>query len=121
MPDYVDTTTLVLYRSKWPQPANTVELTRAEHDAAAAIPQIYRKWTGSAVEEMTQAEKDVVDAQILSDARDSTASNLDQVESLERAFALVVLDEINVLRAQHSLADRTISQLKTALRNKLGS
>jgi hypothetical protein len=62
MPDYVDTTTLDLYRSQYPQPANTAELTRAEYNAAAAIEPQYRKWTGSAVEEMTQPEKDAVDA-----------------------------------------------------------
>ncbi len=40
-------------------------------------------------------------------------------ELLFRAFALVVLDEINVLRAQHSLAARTIQQLKAATLNKI--
>ncbi len=35
------------------------------------------------------------------------------------AFAKVVMDEINILRQQHSLPDRTISQLKTALQNKI--
>jgi hypothetical protein len=46
---------------------------------------------------------------------------MDAVEGYDRAFALVVLDEINTLRAQHSLAARTVTQLKTALRNKLGT
>jgi hypothetical protein len=145
MPDYVDTTTLQLYRSHWPQPANTAGLTRAEYDAASAIPGQYRKWTGSAVVEMTQGEKDTVDAAALSAQRDSTAAQLEQVEDVMRAFALTVLDEFNghadklnaILDAADnavSLADfkarmgliddypqRTVAQLKTSLRNKLGS
>lgn len=42
------------------------------------------------------------------------------IHDIVKAFALVVLDEINLLRAQHALAARTPSQLKTAVRNKLG-
>lgn len=41
------------------------------------------------------------------------------LERLIEAFALVMMDEINLLRDQHSLANRTISQLKTAIKNKL--
>ena len=77
--------------------------------------------TGDLVTLMDQAARDAVDAQELSDARDNTADIFDSVESYERAFALVVLDEINTLRAQHSLAARTTAQMKTAIRNKLGS
>ena len=33
----------------------------------------------------------------------------------------VVMDEINILRDQHGLANRTVTQLRTAIRNKLGS
>jgi len=35
-----------------------------------------------------------------------------------KAFALVVLDEINLLRAEHSLAPRTAIQLRNAVRDK---
>lgn len=38
---------------------------------------------------------------------------------LLRAFALVVLDEINTLRGQHGLPARTMQQLKTATLNKI--
>jgi len=38
---------------------------------------------------------------------------------LLKAFAQVVMDEINILRAQHSLPARTWDQLTTAVKNKL--
>jgi hypothetical protein len=94
-----------------------------EPDLSAVVGQPARYWdiTGDVVSLMDQAARDAVDAQLLSDRRDNTADLLDGVENINRAFALVVLDEINTLRAQHSLPDRTIAQLKTALRNKLGT
>jgi len=41
-----------------------------------------------------------------------------QFEKLNRAFALVVLDEINNLRVNAALSERTVTQLKTAVRDK---
>ena len=76
--------------------------------------------TGDVVTLMDQAARDAVDTQILSDNRDVVANELDSIEGIMRAFAGVVLDEINTLRAVHSLPDRTLVQLKTAIRNKLG-
>ena len=38
-----------------------------------------------------------------------------------RALALVVMDEINILRGQHGLPDRTVAQLKNAVKNKISS
>ncbi len=84
-------------------------------------PSRYWNISGDTVSEMSQAEKDVVDAAALEAQRDATANQLDRVEDVLRAFALVVLDEFNTLRAQHGLADRTIAQLKAAIRNKLGT
>lgn len=40
-------------------------------------------------------------------------------ERILKAFALVVLDEINILRNREGLALRTASQIKTAIKNKL--
>lgn len=40
-------------------------------------------------------------------------------EKLLRAVMLVMLDEINVLRVNSSLAARTAAQLKTAIQNKI--
>jgi hypothetical protein len=50
--------------------------------------------------------------------KDQIASTID-VDPYLRAFALVMLDEINTLRSQHSLADRTATQLKAAVKSKL--
>lgn len=90
-------------------------------DVSAVIGQPTRYWiiTGDVITLMTQVERDAVDATVLSRNRDSLADEIDLVESYTKAFALLVLDEINILRAQHSLPARTPSQLKTALRNKL--
>jgi len=41
-----------------------------------------------------------------------------QFDKLLKAFAFVVLDEINILRNKASLAERTVAQLKTAVKNK---
>ena len=38
-----------------------------------------------------------------------------------RAFADIVKDEINILRAQHGLADRTLAQLKSAIQSRIDS
>lgn len=39
--------------------------------------------------------------------------------STQKAFALVVLDEINLLRANAGLSTRTLTQLKSAVKSKL--
>lgn len=74
--------------------------------------------TGDVVSEMTQPEKDVIDLAELEASKDATANTID-VDPYLRAFALIMLDEINILRNAHGLNDRTAAQLKTALRNKL--
>lgn len=104
-------------------------------------------WTisGDTVSLLDQAGRAAVDAAILSAERDAVAAAMDALEDYSRAFALVVLDEINlhatritdILNAVDNASNlatlksavalipdvpqRTIAQLKTALRNKLGS
>lgn len=82
----------------------------------------YKKWNESEnkVEEMTQAEKDVVD-QAETDAiaqKIENSKNIDNLEKLTKALALVILGEINILRVKAGLSERTVSQLKTAVKNK---
>jgi len=50
---------------------------------------------------------------------DAIVKELETMKIL-RAFSLVMLDEINILRQQHALPDRTVAQLKAAVRAKLG-
>ena len=53
------------------------------------------------------------------DAADDEASDFTvQMDKLLKAFALVVLDEINLLRAEAGLPARTGAQLRAAVRNK---
>ena len=49
---------------------------------------------------------------------DNAADNIFVRDKTMKAFALVLLDEINGLRAQHSLADRTVTQLRNAVSTK---
>ncbi len=90
-------------------------------DLAAVSSQPVKYWTitDDTVTLISQAARDAIDAQEDSDRLDSISDQLDQNQSIMRAFTEVVLDEINTLRAQHSLAARTLSQLKTAVRGKL--
>jgi hypothetical protein len=105
----------------------------------------YWKITGNVVSLMTLAERTAVDTAINNANRDAIANSLDFVDNVERATLLVLLDELNshadkfnalfaAIAAGTSLADlktkvaavgnypqRTLLQLKTALRNKLGS
>jgi len=53
-----------------------------------------------------QCAKDVVDA----GGKDSVVL---------RALVLLLIDELNTLRSYHSLPNRTLSQLKTALKNRI--
>lgn len=89
--------------------------------AVTSFASIYWIITGDVVTLMDQAQRDAVDATILEAQRDSTVNELDATEGILRAFASVVVDEINILRQQHALGDRTLAQLKTAMRAKLGS
>ena len=113
--------------------------------AVVGFPSIYWVITGDVVTLMTQVERDAVDATILEASRDALISEIDNVEDILRAFANVLLDELNAhatkmaeissivdgagnysafVTAMQSVSDypqRTLAQLRTAIRNKLGS
>ena len=89
--------------------------------AVAGQPSKYWIITGDVVTLMDAAAQAAVDSTEQDAARDDVADELDQTEEILRAFALVVLDEINVLRALHVETPRTIAQLKNAVRSKLGA
>jgi len=42
-----------------------------------------------------------------------------QFRRIMTAFASILVDEFNILRSEHGLADRTLSQLKTAIVNRI--
>jgi hypothetical protein len=116
-------------------------------DLSAVIGFASKYWTisGDTVSLMNQAARDAVDAAELAAQRDATAAQLDQLENYVRAFALVVLDEFNAHTAKTNsiltaidgassygamrsaiggiadLPTRTIANMKTGVRNKLGT
>jgi hypothetical protein len=122
-----------------------IVISRAQFDLWSTIPQQYRKWTGVAVEEMTGPEKLAVDLAALEASRDSIVQQLDQQEDILRAFAGLLVDELNAhtdrtnalldaIDAAASLAAlktsaasiqnlpvRDLSQLRQAIRNKIGT
>ena len=88
----------------------------------AGVSSIYWTITGDIVSEMSQGEKDAVDAAALTARRDSAVDRaVDDLEGDLRQLVKLMISEINILRAQHSLADRTIAQFKTQIRNGYGS
>ncbi len=90
--------------------------------AVINIRSIYWKEISGVFSEMTLAEKNIKNAQIAAAniIRDkSIAKWRISNERVLRAFAEVVMDEINILRSEHNLIDRTLSQLVTAIKNKI--
>ena len=88
----------------------------------------YVNIVGDTVTEMTEVEKDAVDAAAAAAgdlARKAQAK--DEYDGdfglLKKAVALVMTDEINILRAavDPPLSDRTPAQVRTAIRNKVDS
>jgi DNA-directed RNA polymerase alpha subunit len=90
-------------------------------DLAGILP---KHWNiaGDVVTEMSPAEKAIVDAAELEASRDATmAAALDDLEEITRAFTQLVRGELNILRALHALPDRTLAQLRSAMRSSLGT
>ena len=80
-----------------------------------------RSWS-SVEPQPTEQELAAVEADALvwyEDKVKTDKSEMDHVDTVVKALALVLLDEINLLRAEHSLAARTTEHLKTAIKNKL--
>ncbi|MHC4156686.1 MAG: hypothetical protein ACYST6_17455 [Planctomycetota bacterium] len=89
--------------------------------AVVGVPRRYWAITGDTVSEMGQSEKDAVDAAMLSDRRDGMVAELDSAEGTLRQLVRMLISEINILRAEHGLPDRTMAQFKTQIRNGYGS
>lgn len=90
--------------------------------AVEGVPSRYWIIMGDVVSEMSQAEKDIVDQAILDQNRDSNIQGeIDNLESVLRQVVVMMVNEINILRSIESLPNRTITQVKTQLRNGLGS
>lgn len=125
MGDYVHRTTKVYLRSVSPSDLsdpleNYIE--SPDLSNVVGVPSIYWIITGEIITEMSQAEKDAVDAAILANARDSAIqTGIDNLESVMRQLTILMVDEINILRVEHELPARTFAQVKAQLRSNLGT
>jgi hypothetical protein len=96
-----------------------IVITREQYNLWSVIPLQYRKWVTDHIEEMSQPEKDSVDAALLQAQLDGVVQIVDQQGEILRAFMLMVLDEFNL----HSTlsngiksaidAGSTLAQIKT--------
>ncbi|GAI81870.1 unnamed protein product [marine sediment metagenome] len=90
--------------------------------------------TGDVVSEMDAGEKAAVDLAALEASRDSIIAEIDQLEGVLRQVVKMMVGEINILRQQFNattaevpqlttttFGDRTLAQVKTQLRNSLGT
>jgi len=89
--------------------------------AVTGVSSVYWTIIGDTVSEMSQSEKDAVDAANLAAARDFVASQIDEMESMLRQYIKISGIENNILRVKLGLEPRTFEQLKTAIRDGLGS
>lgn len=147
MPAYLNRLTLT-YRKSVSEPEITDPenwIKDPDLSAVVDLPSRYWKLTGDVVSAMTQPERDAVDAALLVASRNEAVAQLQKQEDILRAFMLIVLDEFTLVAnrmnalltaidnagslaalktAAASIADipvRTEKQLRTAIRNRLGS
>lgn len=81
---------------------------------------------GSNVRNATQIEIDTFAPAVIDDRNDGEANqtksyfeNDAKMRRIMTAFASILVDEINILRAEHGLPDRTLQQFKTAILNRI--
>lgn len=90
--------------------------------AVVGVPSKYLVIIGDIVTEMSQAKKDTVDAALLAARRDAMVNAvIDNLEGDLHQLVKLMISEINILRSQHGLPDRTMAQFKTQIRNGYGS
>lgn len=89
--------------------------------AVEGVPAKYLVITGNVVSEMSQAEKDAVDAATLEAKRDKAVAVIDNLEGDLRQLVRLMISELNILRVEHGLPNRTMTQFKSQIRNGYGS
>ena len=80
----------------------------------------YWKVEKGAIEEMSQAEKDKVDAEIQAaiDAIEEARKDIDNLEKAVRVLAILVFKQINKLRVKDGDPEYTWAQFKQAFKNE---
>lgn len=73
-------------------------------------------WTGPQI----SAAQNVLDTAPIASAQLTAQSIIDSMPIFEKAIILTIIDQLNILRAFHSLATVTPAQAVTAVRNKAG-
>ncbi len=122
MPNYLHRTTRQHIRSISPADLAEVQanyIRDPDLSAVAGFNTIYWTITGNVVTLKSESERDAIDAAAVETAKDAVADELDNTQAIMRAFAKVMLIEINTLRATQALPSRTLAQLKTAVRSNL--
>lgn len=71
------------------------------------------------LEEGIQVHVSAGEASWTESQKDQVATSLNDGQPLRVAIVKAIVGEINLLRAQHGLAPRTLAQVKTAIRNHL--
>jgi hypothetical protein len=106
--------------------ARTDVLVNPDLSSVAGLAEKYWKVVGSAVDPMTAQEQSDVDAAeaAAADAAMRTGAKAaydgQTVDGQKlRALVEVLLREVNILRQQHSLADRTLAQAKAAIQQAI--
>lgn len=113
--------------------ANYIE--EPDLSAVVGVPNQYWVITGDVVTEMSQGQKDALDAANLSDSRDAVIEGeIDNLEAVDRQMVQLLLRELNIIRQQintttaesadltnTALADRTLAQAKAQMRSDLGT
>jgi len=90
--------------------------------AVTGQPSKYWTITGDVVSLMSQAERDAVDASAETAQRDERIlREIDSLESTMRQLVKLMVSELNILRALHSLPDRTLAQVRNQLRSGYGN
>jgi len=122
MPNWIHRTTKQVLKSV--SPASLPEaasnyIQQPDLSAVEGHPAKYWLVRGNDVVLVNATVRAAIDAVEANRNRDNIVDELDETQGLMRAFAEVLLDEINELRSQHILPSKTFPQFKAAVRNKL--
>ena len=82
----------------------------------------YWKIVGDDVTLMSPTEKDAEDARLADELLDVQRAGYKataDIDKLFKAFAKILVDEINILRANDGLTPRTFTQLKNAIKSQI--
>lgn len=89
-----------------------------EPDLSSVTGILSKYWViiGDVITEMDQTAKNAVDAAELQAIEDGELAEADT--GFLRRLVLLIIDELNILRGEHGLSNRTVAQFKTAMRAK---